>query len=468
MASTGQELAFSSIEALSERIKDKEVSPVEVTETMLTRIEELNPQIHAYYTVFEEQVMEDAQRSEQEIARGDYRGPLHGIPMGLKDIYETGRTTCGSKPLEDYVADEDCVAAKKLKEAGALILGKTATYEFAYGIQSTQSHFEPVRSAWDLSLESGGSSSGSAGAVGAGLAYSAMGSCTGGSIRWPAQCMLQVGLKATYGRVSRRGILPLAWSLDHPGPLARTVKDSALVLQGLSGYDELDPGSANAPVPDFTEKLGRDIRGIRIGLMADLYEKTCDPKVLEVYDPAVERYRSLGAEIVKVPCVSLAELDAIHWPTLWADAAAIHLRNVRNRGHEFNPNTRQFIQWGMLISSTYYLLASRCRAQVRDGLLKTLTTDCDVLMLPTAGFQGPPPVAEESPGLNFIGSAFEIYTPIFNLTGLPAIQVPCGFDADGLPVGFQIAARPFDEVTMFQVARAYEQSEQWHTMHADI
>ncbi|WP_419553408.1 amidase [Candidatus Poriferisodalis sp.] len=468
MASTGQELAFASMESLSERIRQRQVSPVEVTELMLTRIEELNPIIHAYYTVFDEQVMDDAKRAEQEIARGDYRGPLHGIPMGIKDIYEMGRTTWGSQPLQDYVAEEDCVAVKKLKDAGALILGKTATYEFAYGVQSLESPVEPVRSAWDLSLEAGGSSSGSAGAVAAGMAYSAMGSCTGGSIRWPAQCLLHVGLKATYGRVSRRGILPLAWSLDHPGPLARTVKDSALVLQGLAGYDELDPGSANAPVPDFTAKLGRDIGGMRIGLLTDLYEATCDPKVLEVYEQAVDRYRSLGAEIVRVSSIGLAELEAIQWPTLWADAAAIHLRNVRNRGHEFNPNTRQFLQWGMLVSSTYYLLASRCRAQVRDDLCAALTSQCDVLMLPTAGFQGPGPVPEESPGLNFIGSAFEIYTPIFNFTGLPAIQVPCGFDADGFPTGFQIAAKPFDEVTMFQVARAYEQSEKWYTMHPDI
>ncbi len=468
MASTAQELAFSSIEALSARIQRKEISPVEVTQTMLSRIDELNPKIHAYYTVFHDEVLEDARRAEQEIARGNYRGPLHGIPMGIKDIYEMKRTTCGSQALQEYAAEEDCVAIKKLKDAGSLILGKTATYEFAYGIQSLKSPVEPVRSAWDLSREAGGSSSGSGGAIAAGMAYSAMGSCTGGSIRWPAQCLLHVGLKATYGRVSRRGIYPLAWTLDHPGPLARTVKDSALVLQALAGYDELDPASANVPVPDFTAKLDRDIRGMRIGLLADLYEKSCDPKVLEVYDKAVDKYRSLGAEIVKVPSIGISELEAIEWPTLWSEAAAIHVRNIRNRGDQYNPNTRQFIQWGLLVSNAYYMLASRCRAQVRDDLNAALTRDCDVLMLPTAGFQGPPPVAEESPGLNFIGSAFEIYTPIFNFTGHPAIQVPCGFDSDGLAVGFQIAAKPFDEATMFQVARAYEQSEPWHTMHADI
>ena len=221
-------------------------------------------------------------------------------------------------------------------------------------------------------------------------------------------------------------------------------------------------------MPDFTAKFDRDIRGMKIGLLTDLYEKTCEPKVLAVYNEAVDRYQSLGAEMVRVPSIGLPELEAIEWPTLWGDAAAIHLRNVRNHGEDFNPNTRQFIQWGLLISSAQYLLAQRCRAQVRDDLISALTTDCDVLMLPTAGFQGPPPVPEESPGLNFIGSAFEIYTPIFNFTGLPAIQVPCGWDTDGTAIGFQIAARPFDEVTMFQVARAYEQSEKWYTQHPDI
>ncbi len=468
MAPSAQERAFSSIEDLSGRIRSKEVSPVEVAELMLARIDELNPKIHAFYTVFHDAVLSDARRAEEEVGRGQYRGPLHGIPIGIKDIYESGRTTGGSKTLQHYVADEDCVAVSRLKEAGALILGKTATYEFAYGIQSLKSPVPPVRSAWDLSREAGGSSSGSAGAIAAGMAYAGMGSCTGGSIRWPAQCCLLVGLKATYGRVSRRGIFPLAWSLDHAGPLARTVKDSAYMLQGCAGWDPLDPASARVPVPDFTSKMDRDIQGMKIGLMTSIYGK-CDPKVLAPYNEALRKFESLGAQLIELPeLLTLEQMEAIGMPLIWADAAAVHYKNVRKRGDDYNPNTRQFLQWGMLIGSTYYLLANQARAQARDDLIEAMTKKVDVLVLPTAGFPGPPPVAEESPGLNFIGAGFEIYTPVFNFTGLPAVQVPCGFDSDGLPVGLQVAAKPFDEETMFQVARAYEQASEWHTMHADI
>ena len=469
MAATKQELAFATISDLAPRLRKREISPVEITQLMLARIDELNPKINAYYTVFHEQALADAKRAEEEIGRGQYRGPLHGIPIGIKDIYAGGRTTCGSWTMQDYVADDEAEATTRLKNAGALVLGKTATYEFAYGIATLKSKVPPVRSAWDLTREAGGSSSGSGGAIAAGMAYAAMGSCTGGSIRWPAVCLLHVGLKATHGRVSRRGIFPLAWSLDHPGPLTRSVTDAAHVLQGCAGYDPLDPASAKVPVPDFTAKIGRDIRGMRIGLLTGLYEKTCDPKVRQVYDQALRTYEGLGAQFVDIGGITLDEMEAIEWPILWADAAAIHLRNVRNRGADYNIHAKQFLQWGMLVGSTYYLLANRVRAQVRDDLLEALTKKVDVLMLPTSGFQNPPPVAEgPSLGLSFIGGSFPLYASIFNFTGFPAIQVPCGFDEDRLPVGFQIAARPFDEATMFQVAQAYEQATDWHTMHANI
>ena len=295
MNASTQVLAFAPISAVAESVRKKELSPVELVRASLARIEALDPKLNSFYTLFRDDAMAAARAAEAEIARGQYRGPLHGIPIGIKDIYECGPTTCGSKSLKDYVAAEDCTAVRKLKQSGALVVGKNATYEFAYGFPTTKSYFKPARNPWNLAYDAGGSSSGSGSSVSAGLVYASMGSCTGGSIRWPAQCCGIVGLKATYGRVSRMGVYPLAWSLDHTGPLARTVKDAALMLQGCAGYDPADPASANVPVPDFSAGLGQPIKGMRIGLMRSVYEDNCDPKILGPFNAALGEFEKLGA-----------------------------------------------------------------------------------------------------------------------------------------------------------------------------
>jgi aspartyl-tRNA(Asn)/glutamyl-tRNA(Gln) amidotransferase subunit A len=462
--SNADELVYMPIAEIAPRIQRREVSPVEIVKAMLARIEQLNPRLNAYYTVFTDEVLAAANDAENEIWRGIYRGPLHGIPLGIKDIYEYGRTTCGSKPLENYHAPGAATAVAKLQKSGALVLGKTATYEFAFGFPTNQSYFKPTRNPWNLAYDAGGSSSGTASSVAGGLAYAGMGSCTGGSIRWPAQCCGIVGLKPTYGRVSRAGVYPLAWSLDHTGPLARTVTDAAVMLKECSGYDPSDPASADLPVPDYVAGLGRDIKGMRIGLLLSLYDRNCDPKIRAPYQAAVRELERLGAEMVEVPSVTLQQAQAIEWPALFAETAAIHVDNVRNRGNEYNPHAKLYVAFGLLVSGACYLNAARVRAQVRDDLIGALETRVDVLMLPTSG-SGVPRVPEASPGLNIISENFAIYTPIFNFTGLPAIQVPCGFDSDGLPVGFQIAGKPFDEATICQVAFAYEQATAWHQQH---
>jgi aspartyl-tRNA(Asn)/glutamyl-tRNA(Gln) amidotransferase subunit A len=461
------ELAYMPIAELAPRLERKQVSPVAVAEAVLSRIEKLNPALNAYYTVYADELRTAARIAEQEIARGNYRGPLHGIPIGIKDIYEYGRTTCGSQPLEHYVAQQQASSVGKLLANGALIAGKTATYEFAFGFPTNKSYFKPTLNPWNQAYDSGGSSSGTASSVAAGLAYAGMGSCTGGSIRWPAQCCGIVGLKPTYGRVSRAGVYPLAWSLDHTGPLARTVTDAALMLQACAGYDPADPGSANLPVPDFSAQLARDIRGMRIGLLRSLYDSSCDGRVRMPYEAAVREFERMGARIVEVPSITLAQQQAIEWPALFAETAAIHVDNVRNRGNEYNPHAKLFVAFGLLVSGACYLMAARVRAQVRDELLSALDTTCDVLMLPTSG-TAVPRIAEDSPGLSIVAENFAIYTPIFNFTGLPAIQVPCGFDIDGLPVGLQIAGKPFDEATICQLAFAYEQATPWHTQHPKL
>ncbi len=465
--SADHDLAYVSIAELSDRIRNKDISPVEVVQATLDRIDRLEPQLNAYNTVFADQALAEARQAEADIGRGAYRGPLHGIPIGIKDIYECGPTTCGSESLADYVADQDCTSVAKLKQAGAIVVGKTATYEFAYGFPTTQSYFKPTRNPWSLAHDAGGSSSGTAASTAAGLAYAGMGSCTGGSIRWPAQACGIVGLKATYGRVSRAGVYPLSWSLDHTGPLARTVTDAALMLQGCAGYDPLDPASAKVPVPDFTAKLGQDVTGMRIGLLRSLYEDNCDPKLLGPYNAAVQKFADLGAQVVDLPSISLTQMQAIEWPGLFADCATIHVNNVRHAGDKYNPHAKLFVAYGLLVSGAQYLMGAQARAQVRDDLIGALKTEVDVLMLPTSGFQINT-IQDSSPGPSIVARSFSVYTPIFNFTGLPALQVPCGFDTDGLPVGFQIAGLPFDEATICQVGHAYEQATDWHTRHPEL
>jgi aspartyl-tRNA(Asn)/glutamyl-tRNA(Gln) amidotransferase subunit A len=461
------ELTFMPISQLAPELEHKRISPVEVTDAVLSQIERLNPALNAYYTVYADELRTAARDAQEEIGRGNYRGPLHGIPVGIKDIYEYGRTTCGSRALDGYVADRQAASIARLVANGALIAGKTATYEFAFGFPTNKSYFKPTRNPWNQAYDSGGSSSGTASSVAAGMAYAGMGSCTGGSIRWPAQCCGIVGLKPTYGRVSRAGVYPLAWSLDHTGPLARTVTDAALMLQACAGYDPADPAAANVPVPDFSARLGRDIKDVRIGLLRSLYDSSCDSSVRVPYEAALKEYEGMGAQIVEVPSITLAEQQAIEWPALFAETAAIHVDNIRNRGNEYNSHAKLYVALGLLVNGPCYLMAARVRAQVLDELLNALDTTCDVLMLPTSG-TAVPRVLDDSPGLSIVAEDFAIYTPIFNFTGLPAIQVPCGFDKDGLPVGFQIAGKPFDEATICQVAFAYEQVTPWHTRHPKL
>ncbi|MCE2487175.1 MAG: amidase, partial [Desulfurellaceae bacterium] len=423
--SADHDLAYVSIAELSDRIQNKDISPVEVVQATLERIDRLEPQLNAFNTVFADQALAEARQAETDIGRGTYRGPLHGIPIGIKDIYECGPTTCGSESLADYVADQDCTSVAKLKQAGAIVVGKTATYEFAYGFPTTQSYFKPTRNPWSLAHDAGGSSSGTAASTAAGLAYAGMGSCTGGSIRWPAQACGIVGLKATYGRVSRAGVYPLSWSLDHTGPLARSVTDAALMLQGCAGHDPLDPASAKVPVPDFTAKLGQDVTGMRIGLLRSLYEDNCDPKLLGPYNAAVQKFADLGAQIVDLASISLTQMQAIEWPGLFADCATIHVNNVRHAGDKYNPHAKLFVAYGLLVSGAQYLMGAQARAQVRDDLIGALETEVDVLMLPTSGFQINT-IQDRSPGPSIVSKSFSVYTPIFNFTGLPALQVPCG------------------------------------------
>src|SRR5215510_4309262 len=448
MASTSSQLAYLSLAEAATLIAKREVSPVELTQAMLDRVAALDPKLHSYYTVFSAEALAVAREAEAQIRGGDYHGPLHGIPLAVKDIYESGPTTCGSKLRKDYVAQQDCTVVKKLKQAGGVMLGKLATYEFAMGLPTLASYFQPARNPWNLDMDPGGSSSGSGAALAAGLTFGAMGSDTGGSIRWPAFCCGIVGMKATYGRVSRAGVFPLSWNLDHTGPMTRTVKDCALMLQACAGYDPVDPASAPEPVPDFSAKLGRDIKGMRLGIPRRLFEENCGKEILASFDKAVAQMAQLGAAVTEVESISFGELWAVFWPLIFADAAAYHLEDLKKRAGDYNPDLRMGLAAGVLVSATAYLQAQRVREQIRRKMLRQLEA-VDLFMLPTTGLM-PAPIRAKSPGLFLLAEDFYIYTPLFNLTGFPALAVPCGFSAAGLPIGFQLAGKPFDEATVFQ------------------
>jgi len=441
-------LHYRSLLEVSELMRTKQLSPVELTREMLDRIERLNPSLGAYYTVFADQALAEAQAAESEIARGAWRGRLHGVPIAFKDLYELGPTTAGSKLLADRVATREAEVVARMRTEGAVILGKLATHEFGLAAATLADHFPPARNPWDPERTPGGSSTGAGTALAAGMVYGAFGTDTGGSVRLPAAFSGVVGFKPTFGLLSTKGLIPLSPSLDHAGPIARTVADAA-VLGSMSPHPTLPPWR------------GGEVRGLRVGVPRDFWDAG-DPQVRERVEAAIKFLGELGAVVEDVSLgFSVVQVMATGYLITLAEAAAFHLATLRSArpgyGHEFGLVLRA----GLLVPGHSYVHAQKARAGISLRMAKVFESH-DVLAMPTVGaFADPLPAGPRPLTKRISEQPTPQYTWLANLYGGPAVSVPCGFVAEGLPVGLQLMGRPHDDATVLRAAHAYEQAAGW-------
>lgn len=463
------DLHWQTIAQVSSRLRSRELSPVEVTDAYLARIEALNPSLNAYLTVMADEARQQARQAEAEVGAGAWKGPLHGVPLGIKDLLDVAGApnTMGSKILRDNVPSEDATVVQRLKASGAVIVGKQNLHEFAFGITSENPHYGAVHNPWDLDRVPGGSSGGTAAAVAAGLCAAGLGSDTGASIRAPAAFCGVVGLKPTYGRVSRAGALPLAWSLDHVGPLARSVADCAIVLQAIAGHDPRDAASATEPVPLFADQLDRGLAGLRVGIPREYFFEVVEPEVERLVREAIRKLEELGASVEEVSLPHVAHAQVAGNVIMSTEAATWHASWLRERPSDYGADVLARIRGGLLVRAVDYLASQQMRTLIQQDFGAAFER-VDVVVGPTCPLVAP-----------VIGRTLEASGPLgvaprsianratvpCNLTGMPAISVPCGFSSDGLPVGLQIMAPAFAEGLLLRVAAAYEAATPWHAQH---
>lgn len=461
-----EDLCFRSIIELADLIRTRQITPVELTKSFIQRIEELEPRINAFITVTREDALASAHQAEKEVMQGTYRGPLHGIPVGIKDLYNTKgiRTTSGSTIFKDFVPNEDSTVVQRLKNAGAVVIGKLMMTEFAFGAQGKNEHYGSVRNPWNTEYITGGSSTGSGASVGAAECPLSLGSDTGGSVRVPASLCGVVGLKPTYGLISRFGMTELSWSLDHVGPLARTVEGVAAALQVLAAYDPKDPTSVNGPQVDYVASLNSTVEGLRIGIPKEYAWDIVDAEVESVVRTASDQLESLGASVEEASVPHMEDMGLVMSTIIPADAATVHRSMVLSRGHEYDSITRLHLESGLFISAADYVKAMRLRSALNREIHGAFR-QADVLVMPTAPVAAQPYSAETVKiGSTEIRVRFLLsrITRVFNPGGFPAVSVPCGFTSQGLPIGLQVVGRPFEDATVLRVAHAYQQATQWH------
>lgn len=440
-------------------LEQRVVSPVELVDAALGRIEQLNPTLHAFITVTADTARAQARDAEARIAKGGYRGSFDGIPFALKDNIETMgiRSTSHSKLLLDNIPSEDAAVAVKLANAGGILIGKTAAFEFAHGGPSWDLPWPPAVNPWSVKHLPGGSSSGSGSAVGGRLVPAAIGTDTGGSVRWPAAVCGITGLKPTYGRISRRGVHPNSFSLDHCGPMTRTVEDCAIMLGAVAGYDPLDPGSIDEPVPDYRTTLSGSIEGLRIGLVRHWYGTDASPQVVAAVDAAIKQFAALGAVVEEIELAPLIDYTDCKTVISVSEIYAIHEKDLKTQPQNFGKLLRSRAIAGGLVRAEDYVQAMRWRTELTTQMLAYFKR-FDILA--TAGWLD---TAEpNTPQSADLFKTLKNVTMPFSLSGIPALSVPCGFSADGLPLSLQIVGKPFDEATVLRVGDAYQRRTEWH------
>jgi aspartyl-tRNA(Asn)/glutamyl-tRNA(Gln) amidotransferase subunit A len=450
-----------SISDAAELVRKRKLSPIELTEACLERIAAVDARVRAFITVTREEALATAQQAANAIARGNYKGPLHGIPIALKDLFDTAgvHTTAGSKILAERVPTEDAEATARLKAAGAIILGKLNMHEFAFGATGVNHHFGGAHNPWALDRMTGGSSSGSGAAVAAGMALGALGTDTGGSIRIPSSLCGVTGLKPTYGRVSRRGVVPLSWSLDHVGPMARSAADAALILKAIAGRDPGDGTSGEEPVPDYTKTLADTrLKGLRIGVPDSFFFDNVDAESLEAIRAALFLLRDMKAQVDEVSLPHVAEASTAMAAIMLPEALAYHRRWLAERPDDYGQDVRGRLELAALFPAVTYVEAQRLRTLVSEEWRSSVFDRFDLLAVPTTPVPAPPLDDDDLRTTLTLGR----FTGAFNLTGLPAISVPCGFTSGGLPIGLQLVGRWWEEATVLRVAHAYQQATDWH------
>jgi aspartyl-tRNA(Asn)/glutamyl-tRNA(Gln) amidotransferase subunit A len=465
------ELCWMTVTELAHGMRAGAFSPVEVTQAHLERIAALNPQLEAYLTITAEHALTAAARAEAELRSGCDRGPLHGVPYSLKDVFATQgvRTTAGSAILADWVPDEDAAAKVCMDAAGAVMLGKVNTHEFAFGA-TTQNIHARTKNPWDRTRIPGGSSGGSGAAVAAGLSTVSLGTDTGGSVRCPALFNGIVGLKPTYGRVSCHGVVSQSWTVDHVGPLTRSVADAAAVLQVVAGFDSRDHFSSRAPVPDFSHGLGKSVRGLKVGIPCELMEHPLEPAVEAAFSAARATFTELGAIVKDISVPRLATAADVSLDIVMPETTARHAEWLNTRPQDYGADVLELLEQGRVLAPNY-IRANRLRQQLRFDLELTLHDEVDLLLTPGAPSVAPrigqPTIQLGGEDVDFLTALIRFLSP-FSLTGLPALTVPAGFDDQSLPVGIQLIGSSFDEVTVLQAGDAFEQATKWSQCHPTL
>jgi aspartyl-tRNA(Asn)/glutamyl-tRNA(Gln) amidotransferase subunit A len=456
---TGTELHFLSLADAGALIRDKKLSPVEYLQALMARREAINPLLDAYLLPTPEVALAQAKKAEAEIVAGNWRGPMHGIPFALKDIYDTAgiRTTAHSHQLVNNIPQKDAVTVRKLLDAGAVLTGKLATHEFAHGGPTFDLPFPPARNPWNLEYVPGGSSSGSGAAVAAGLVPAALGSDTGGSIRNPAGLCGIVGLKPTYGLVSKRGVIANSFTFDHAGPMTWTVEDCAIVLQTIAGYDPVDPGSADVPLPDYRAALRTDLKGVRIGLIRHFYEEDTSASAEQkaAMEKAIEVLKGLGATVEEVRLSPLGAYYDVKIVIAEAELLSVHHDDFANRPYGFSSDIRRRILPACAFTALDYMSAMRTRRRLIDEA-KTIFDRYDALL--TLGNGPAPKIADHTAVSSWASPKI---TTAFNVIGGGAVSICNGFSSKGLPLSMQIASRPFADATALAIAHAYEKATEW-------